>query len=42
LPVRLGTEVCLGGIAYITVAQLFYWAHLQKFILLVRGQRSVE
>jgi len=42
LPVRLATEVCLGGIVYTTIAQLFYRAHLQKFILLIRGQRSVE
>jgi hypothetical protein len=39
LPVRLGTEVCLGGGTYILIAQLFYQAHLQKFITLVRGQR---
>ena len=39
LPGRLGTEVCLGGVAYIAIAQLFYRAHLQKFIALVRGQR---
>lgn len=39
LPVRLGTEVSVGGIAYIVIAQLFYQAHLQKFISLVRGQR---
>lgn len=39
LPVRLGAEVCLGGVAYIAIAQLFYRAHLQKFIALVRGQR---
>jgi len=39
LPVRLGTEVCLGGVVYILIAQLFYQAHLQKFITLVRGQR---
>ena len=39
LPVRLGTEVCLGGVVYIFIAQLFYQAHLQKFITLVRGQR---
>ena len=39
LPVRLGAEVCLGGVVYILIAQLFYQAHLQKFITLVRGQR---
>lgn len=38
LPVRLGAEVCLGGITYIAIAQIFYRAHLQKFIALVRGQ----
>ena len=41
LPVLLGTEVCLGGVAYILIAQLFYRTHLQKFITLVRGQRWV-
>ncbi|MEC4888814.1 MAG: lipopolysaccharide biosynthesis protein [Nitrospira sp.] len=40
LPVRLGTEVCLGGISYILMAFLFYRAHLQKFIALVRSQRQ--
>jgi O-antigen/teichoic acid export membrane protein len=39
LPVRLSTEVCLGGITYVMIAQLFYKAHLQNFIALVRGQR---
>jgi PST family polysaccharide transporter len=37
LPVRLATEVCLGGITYVMIAQLFYKAHLEKFITLVRG-----
>lgn len=39
LPVRLGAEVCLGGIIYIMIAQLFYRDHLQKFITLVRSRR---
>ena len=37
-PVRLGTEVGLGGIAYILTAHLFYRAHWEKFVALVRGQ----
>ena len=32
---------CLGDVAHILIAQLFYQAHLQKFITLVRGQRWV-
>lgn len=39
LPVRLAAEICVGGVAYVAVAQFFYRGHLEKFIELVRGQR---
>jgi len=42
LPVQLAAEVCLGGVAYTMIAQIFYRPHLQKFVMLVRGRHGAE
>lgn len=39
--VHLGAEIGMGGIVYVAIAQFFYWAHLRKFIALIRGEREL-